>query len=345
MIKNGVKSKVTLLFAGVLLFASAITSLLGNSAQAAGTAHVTVEASSPVQTGADFQANFYVTASGVSVYSVGFNVSLSGVTFRSYTPGASPFNGSNSVASGGSAGSTSFQIAASYGGAVAGGMGKLFVGQATLRAGSTGGTGAITISNVQALEYTTDSENPTNMAGSDQDGSVAIQAPVTPPATCPAGQVGTPPNCSTPQQPSGGNGGGTTGAGGSAANPNPDNSVAVPSGSTPELDPQADIVSESDFMDASAEDTKESSDTAADEKTTFPLKTILFAGGAVVVLAGVGVLARLIVLRRRSSKELAGHIVMPPASTPSTPSTPPQSPIQPNAGQTIYPDSNEHKQE
>lgn len=346
MIKNIVKSKLFLLVTGVLVVTMAAQAVLRPPVRAAGTAVVSVEASSPVQTGADFQANFYVTASGAPVYTVSFSVNFSGITFQSYSPGSSPFNGSNSVANGGSPGSTSIQIAASYVGLVPGGTGKILVGNATLRAGSSAGTGIIAISGVQAYEYQTDPNNETAMSASGQNGSVTIQAPVQPPASCPSGQTGTPPNCTTPS--SGSGGGSSSGGGGSTASPNPNNSVAVPSSSDGSAsDNPPDIISEAEFMgesDENADTAAPPSDEAEDSESWFSVWNIAAVGGGVVLLLALVVGGRIFMLHRSKAAELTNHVMTPP-SPPVTPSAP--QPLQPDhteVGQTVYPDS-EHKQE
>lgn len=94
----------------------------------------------------------------------------------------------------------------------------------TFRAAAGSGSTALTLSNANATDGTGTYTNPSTTGA-----SVSFSTPVSPPATCPAGQTGTPPNCTTP--PATGSSGDTSG--GATTDPSPSQPASKPAGSTP----------------------------------------------------------------------------------------------------------------
>lgn len=318
-----------------------VTGLLsGGSVSAAGSAVITVESSSSVSTGASVDLNFYVTPSGANVYSVGANVSLSNLTFQSWSSSGSPFNGFNGVTAGGSAGSTSFTFSASYQGAAAGGSSKVFIGKAVATAGGSAGTASINFSSPEAYDSSIDT-----MAASAQNRSITITAPV---QSCSAGQTGTPPNCTTVQ--SGGSSSGSSGSSGSTPSnptttPNKKSTASVPAASgtpnTADNPAPAQEISEETLSTifSSGEAEAVSDQPAQEEGEKKKSNTTPLIIGGIAGLALLGMLIGFLKFKNRGSGP-SGPYVPPviahvgpggPELPDTTPTLPPTAPIPPAA--------------
>lgn len=272
------------------------------TASAAGSAVLSVDISpSPVTAGGNVTLSFYVTPSGMNVYSATVNVNLTNLSYLSFSPSGSPFPNST-VPVGGSAGSTSFSIVSTYQGASSGSSGKTLMGVVTAQSSGSAGTGTVALSGADAYDTNGDP-----MSASSQNRTVTINAPAAP--TCPSGQIGTPPNCTTPAAPSGSSNSGSSSSGSSNSggstntsanivdNPNPDSTVAV----------DGEIMSENDFSLAAA-DAEAENDTVATvtKKTPASLITKLVAGLMLVVLAAVA--AKIVLGKVSRKRELSRHV-------------------------------------
>lgn len=213
MIRQKIGSIVTL-----FLFLSVLIALPTSRAQAAGSVVVTVESSSSVQTGSNTELRFYATPSGANVYGVQVDVVLANLTYVSFSASGTGFNGYAGVPSGGSNGSTSFQIAGSYQNPATGSGAKVLIGRVTVKASATAGTASITLSGAQATSWET-GDVLGAMSASSQNGSITVASP--PPASTP---TPTPTQQETQTPPPTEN---TTPAN-QTTSPNPDSDVLVP---------------------------------------------------------------------------------------------------------------------
>lgn len=295
------RNKFNLFYLSIIVVLSA---LISAPVSAAGSAVITVEPSTnTVTTGTNLELRFYVTPSGANVYSASISVSLINLTYQSFDSTGTAF----SVAVVPTSTSTSFEIATSYQGASPGGTGKLYMGKVVVLASASAGTGQINLSSAGAYDASLDP-----MSATSQNKSVTIAAPATPPATCPSGQTGTPPNCTAPVV--------TTTTSNPTTTPNASSKVTVPTATSTPGDPASEVVPETllseTFQKGSEEDAQKASDDAAAKKTTKSpsWKTYGLAGVAIVVLAGLGVGAKLLIMKRRiRSSSLTGHNM--PSST------------------------------
>ncbi len=287
-------------------FLSAITlaAIPYGSATAAGSAVVSVEiSSSSVTAGENVTLRFYVTPSGINVYSASTNVSLTNLSFLSYSPSSSPFTGYNAASSGGSVGSTSFSVTASYSGANAGSNGKTLIGVVTAQSSGSAGTGTVALSGADAYDINGDP-----MSASSQNDTVTINAPAAP--TCPSGQTGTPPNCTSPSTPSGSTNSGNSSnssSGGSSSSGSTNTTVNTVDNPNPDstLNAGGETMSENDFSLAAAEAEAETVATTT-KKTPASLVTKLVAGLMLVVLAAVA--AKIILSRLARKRALNRHV-------------------------------------
>ncbi len=285
------------------------------AAQAAGSAVVTVEPSAAsVNTNSNVNLRFYVTPSGASIYSVQFNVNLSNLTFVSYSAGGT--FAQNFVQSGGTAGSTSFQIVSSHSG-VNSSSSKAYIGQVTVKASASAGTGSINISGVVAYDSNLD-----GMSASGQAGSVTI---ISPPASGGGGS-------SNPGSGGGGSPQPTTPSGNVTQNPNPDSTVAIPN----EDGSEAVIISEEELANVLDEDSESGTDTEK-ESTEKPkpisidFKKILLYALPVALVGLLGFLGYRFWDYRRNSK------FHPPVSPPVDPTATTTPTVAPNSPSTTPP--------
>lgn len=249
---------------------------------AAGSAVISAESASSVTTGSNITVNFYATPSSANIYSGEFNATLTNLTFQSYSSSGSPFNGLNIVVAGNSAGSTNFTVAFSHIGSSAGSSAKALIGTATLRASGSAGTGQVQLGGLIADDNTGDS-----MSVSASGKTISITAPPAA-STCPAGQTGTPPNCTTPS--SGGGGGTNTPATSNSSNtsnpidnPNPDSQVNIPTSD----DAEPETISE-DEASKVVTGAGEFTTTSADTEQESSMGWLKYAAGAIVLLVLVG---------------------------------------------------------
>lgn len=299
--------KIKLIIIGLIIGLNLATSQI---ATAAGSVVVSAESINSVQTGGTIDINFYATVSGANIGGVSFSVNLSNLSYQSYSAAGTAFNGYSGVPSGGS---SAFQVAASYLGG--GSSGRLFIGKITGLAGGTAGTGTVTVSNVSAV----DNPNEEAMSGSSQNKSVTITAPPAPAPTCPAGQTGTPPNCTTPPPPAAA----PTTPSNQTTQPNTSSTVAVPGTTKPAPNTESPkIVSEQVVADTYTDNSlsKEDSEATTQEVQTpeedkasldelFTPTTIIASIGGVAIVALATLALLKYMARRKASRDLNRHIV------------------------------------
>lgn len=263
--------------------------LFSGTVNAAGSAVITVELSAgSVQTDGNVTLSFYATPSGASVYSAQINVNLTNLTFQSYSSAGSPMTGSNSVAVGGSVGSTSFTIVTSYSGP-GGSSSKTLMGRVTAKAGSSAGTGQITLSGADAYDNTGDP-----MTASSQNASVTITAPPTPPP------------------PSGGGGSGGGGSGGGGSNPaNPSNPTTPASNPNPasEVAAGGETMTEQEYSIVTAN--YENGDVPDEVATTTTKKSSLgkFAAVGAGLIGALAIIAGVMLFLKHRANSLAGGMI------------------------------------
>ncbi len=158
-------------------------------------------ASQSVQVGNSFTVKVYVNttvADGYVKANIKFPAANLQVTSLSTTNTAYPYYATQTYDNG--AGTLSF---AGYGSYQTGSA--LLVGTITFKA-KAAGTASVTFKNTSVIAY---SQYNNNDLTSTSGGTYTLTNPVTP--TCPTGQIGTPPNCTTPTSGDGGSTGGSTG--------------------------------------------------------------------------------------------------------------------------------------
>lgn len=295
-----IRRKLGLLVGGfTLLFSS-----LGGTVFAAGSAQITLESAAGGVAGSEQEIRLYVTPTGAPLYTVQTTINLANMTFVSYTPNGTYFALFNSAASGGSVGSTSFTIGASHQGLAETAAGtKAFVGTIRVQLGGSAGTATAS----QTAHKADDAIDVSPMATSAPARSMTITAAQSP--TCPAGQVGTPPNCTTPS--TGGNGGGGgSGTTNPVNNPNPGSSAVVPTAGGSAENPTAEVLSESEYSDIMTASAQDNDDAIVATTTKTNAKLPLIAGGAAALLLIV-VAGGLILARVRSNRPVRSHVASP----------------------------------
>lgn len=317
---------------------------------AAGSAVFTIEPSATSkQAGTQLDVNLYVTASGANMFSGKVNINLTNATLVSFDPSGTNFGFSAAVA-GGTAGSTSFEIASGYFGGN-GTQGKLYMGRFIIQLASSAGTATIDLHSPQALEKTsTDPDPPTfdPMASTTQDKSITITAPAG--QTCAPGQIGTYPNCSTPPPPPSGTNNPTT-------NPNTGSKIAVPPPTTDTSQPP-EIIPEQQISDAynqaimvGANDLSNTS--SIKDKLKEYNRWIMYGITAAVLLIIGSILLRTVINRARTRQALHNHVssyTSGPVVTQNKPLVSQEPPPKPNLSPperepTIIKPSHQNKQE
>lgn len=217
-----VKNRLKFLALGLVLGIGIFAGVSGKAA-AAGSAQFTVESEGSVTAGQNVTLRFYVTPSGgPGLFVASVRVNLTNLTYVSGTSSGYGFSGTGS-AQGGTAGATTFDVVASHQSGSSS-TGKTLMYTVTVQAAGSAGTGTVALSNAQADDTTVVNLDPgAAMSTSTQNRSITINAAQVP--TCPSGQTGTPPNCTTP---SGGGGSGS----GSGSTPNPNNNGSNPNPNT-----------------------------------------------------------------------------------------------------------------
>lgn len=122
-------------------------------AHAAGSVTLSVEPAGEnlvTQTSTIFK--FYANAVGVNLFSVGFDVSLKGLTYNSYDATGTSFNAVSGVPAGNTTGSTAFSVTASDSAPTQGSSGKRFIGSVSALSGAAGDA-SIIFSNLEAYDF------------------------------------------------------------------------------------------------------------------------------------------------------------------------------------------------
>lgn len=300
-----------LIFALILAFSG----FLQRPVSAAGSAVITVEPSvTSVTAGGTLDLRFYVTPSGANVYSAYIYVTLTNMYFQSYDSTSVPFNGFAGITDGNSAGSTYFQISTSYQGASPGGAGKVYMGRVRVITGSAGSASAV-LSASDAYDPNVDPMSP-----SSQNTSITVSAPASPPASCPSGQTGTPPNCSIPSTaPSSQTT--TPSSTNASSQPNETSNATIPSSNSTSDNPTSELVTENSLNQLSQSELNSDKAQSDDENEELDYKSISMAvGGGLLGLLIIAILGSKLAKRHARTKEINRHIA-PQATYSSATST------------------------
>lgn len=303
------KLRLNVLALGLVLSVAVLVAALPRKAYAVGSAVFTTESASSVTTGANLQVSLYVTptlgAGDAGLWSASVVLSLGNLTYSLYTPNSSAGAFGYNVVQ--SSSSNSVEITAAHTSGT-GSTGKTLIGVVTVQAGSAA-SGQLNLGSTLAGDYDSNT-----MSTSDQDRSVTI--------TCPAGQTGTPPSCSSASGGGGSTGGGSTGGGSTSGgstgggtpsggtanpvdNPNPNSTANVGT----DENGQPVTVSEDEYsqlVNGIAQDN--ATETVASTSKSSTLKRTLTVAGLamLVVVALLG--GKLLLSRARMAKELNRHV-------------------------------------
>jgi hypothetical protein len=301
---------------GLLLAVGAMFALSlfsGGKVHAAGAAAFSVEGFSTIEAGKTMELSLYVTVSGADVNSSSVILNFSNFTYVSFSDSGKSFSLAI-VTDGDFVGSTSVEVVGAFtnGG---GAQGKLLMGKLTVQAAGSAGTGNITLSNPKAYD---NGGNLEAMDTSVQNKSVTLTQP--PAATCPSGQVGTPPNCSTPTTPPTTTTSPSTNA---TTTPNQNSTASVPKAISSTDNTGNSITSnelkdtyDAGILQATAVELEGAQDEAATTVGMSDWKNRLMMGGILVgVLAVAAILLSLVSRRMRAAKELNRHISHIPNGT------------------------------
>ncbi len=335
-----VKKHIKLGILSLTLFASLFAGLAG-SASAAGSAVITAEGPSSVAAGSEFDVSFFVTPSGADLFSAEVSVSLTNLTYVKAVAATTQFSGTGFATS---STDTSFTVVASHANNGSSNT-KVRMLTVTLRAGSAAATGQIALSGAVAKDVTVKDLDPNApMNASAQNRSVTV--------SCPSGQTGTPPSCTSPSG-GGGSGAGTNTDNGGTTNTNttPRNVVNNPvPGSTiavgTDENGNPNVMTEDEFSIGTVNANTSTETTMAAAKPASS-KRALAIGGIIALLILVLVGVKLVLSRVSAgrtlnrhvngagavgtfgSSESVGHVVEPGSDhkdDDSTPPTPPSGP-------------------